>query len=182
MLFRSLLTRLAQGGGDISSKDRRSRRHISSIAYRKYLNLPELVLGLFRSLSSEPKGRHIQPQSRAPHSDEASQATRIFPALEIIERLGMPDRGNAEVSTQLNFLLQSSDWAIREKAAKVIMSITTIRDIPKKIQSLLEPQWVSQNQLHGRLLCVRHLLAHMDDEVFTKLPGKYIAFRGLQDF
>lgn len=58
--------------------------------------------------------------------------------------------------------MHSPAWSIREKAANTLAYVVRDEDIASEIEQLLQPDWHSQNALHGRLLCVRRLVARLE--------------------
>jgi len=150
MLFKALLRRLNGGTDTASTKIPSSHRQSSHLVYEKYTNIPILILRLLQ-IELSPNGRG------------AVQAHKVFPALEIIERSGMPLQYQAEITEALWYYARSPDWSIREKAAKALSCVLGDRDLYKEAKATLTPSnGTSQNALHGRLLCLRFLLAQAE--------------------
>ena len=159
MLLRALLTRLIGGTGSPSRKGCGTRR-FSPIVYTRYPNLSHLVVQL------------LQSPSRSGTSDESSDmqvglssdpppVQRVFPALEIIERGGLPPKHQALIRSLIDSQLESCVWYIREKAAKTISLVVQPQDCAREVDSLLRHPFSSQNALHGRLLCAIFIVHEM---------------------
>ncbi len=165
MLFKALLKRLNGGTDTSSTKVSSAYRRFSQLTYKKYPNLPDLLL---RLLCRDP----IQVQVTGAILHPTMQAHRVFPALEVIERFGIPSQHQGTFFDALLYYNESSDWSIREKAAKALSLIVDETALVEEITSLLEPDWKSQNALHGRLLRVRFLLARNETPLFGEVLGK----------
>ena len=164
MLFKALLKRLNGGTDTSSTKTSSSHRRFSRLTYQKYPNLPNLLLRLLRSTpAKQTSGRDLQPMI---------QAHKVYPALEVIERSGIPPQHQGPFLDALHYYNESSDWSIREKAAKALSLIVDEGSIVKEVRSLLASNWKSQNELHGRLLRLRVLLARHEAPLFGELLSK----------
>lgn len=165
MLFKALLKRLNGGTDTSSTKVSSSHRRFSQLTYEKYPNLPDLLLRLLRRTPTQDPitGENL-------HS--TLQAHRVFPALEVIERSGVPSQQQGSFVDALRYYNESADWSIREKAAKALSLIVDEESIVEEVTSLLAPNWKSLNALHGRLLRLRLLLARNEAPVFGELLSK----------
>ena len=165
MLFKALLKRLNGGTDTSSTKASSSHRRFSQLTYEKYANLPELLLKLLRH---EP--------NQIPITDKALQPTmqvqRVFTALEVIERSGIPVQQQGAFLDALRYYNESPDWSIREKSAKALSLMADEKDFVEEVRSLLTPSWKTQNALHGRLLRLRFLLARYEAPLFGELLSK----------
>ncbi len=149
MLFKALIRRL-NGGTDTSSTRASSpHRRFSKLMYEKYPSLPDLLLKMLRRVDV---ARLDVGQSEISAS---IQAQRVFPALEIVEISGLPSQHNFEIKKLIWHHMESLAWPIREKAAKALALVLKDEDRHADIQTLLRPDWPSQNALHGRLLHLR---------------------------
>ena len=144
MLLKALLNRLS-GGSDISQEIRSgtTRRPLPMI-YEKYQNLPNLLLVMLRVVAV---------------GSSASRAQQVFPALEMIGRWGLPAHEKTTIGQLVWNHMESSNWSVREKAARAMCTVLGDKVLCSKICDLFDPRWPSQNALHGRLLCARFLLA-----------------------
>lgn len=171
MLFKALLRRLNGGTDATSTKVRSSHHQSSQLVYEKYPNIPALVLRLLRDETFPDEGPVVQ-------------AHKVFSALEIIERSGVPNRYQVEITKALWQHAESRDWSIREKAAKALSYVLSDKDLYAEASAILDPSnWPSQNALHGRLLCLQFLLARADlpvsGESLCKLNGCQLRIRQL---
>ncbi len=160
MLFKALLRRLNGGTDTASTKVTSSHRQSSQLVYEKYPNIPILVLRLLQHGSSQ-------------NGHPSAQAHKIFPALEIIERSGIPLHYQAEVTEALFHHAESPDWCIREKAAKALSYILGDQNLYEEAKAILtRPNLSSQNALHGRLLCLQFLIARAEVPLFGEILRK----------
>ena len=165
MLFKALLKRLNGGTDTSSTKASSSHRRFSQLTYEKYPNLPGLLLRLLRRAPTQNPvlGKIVHP---------TTQAHRVFPALEVIERSGIPSHQQDPFLDALRYYNESADWSIREKTAKALSLIVDEKSIVEEVTSLLAPNWKSLNALHGRLLRLRFLLARNKAPLFGELLSK----------
>ena len=159
MLFRALLNRMHGGSDTASTRISSNNRRFSKLVYEKYPNLPRLILGLL-----SPGQKNIaytnghQSSQLFAHSLEAQ---RVLPALEIIERSGLPSNHIAEIQYSLRKHMQSPVWTIREKSAKTLAAVVRDGDLAAEIKDLLKIGRSRQNVLHGSLLCIRCMIARL---------------------
>ncbi len=172
MLFKALLSRLNGGTDTASSRASSSHRRFSRLAYEKYPNLSNLILKLLSG--------NIRMSFNGPQNDEVKalsfslQAQKVYPALEIVGRLGLPSHQRAEIREAIRFHMEGPIWAIREKAAKASALVLKESDFVNEIKQLLEPDERSQNALHGKLLYVRFIIARL---VAKTDKGQYLGGR-----
>ncbi len=165
MLFKALLKRLNGGTDTSSTKASSSHRRFSQLTYEKFPNLPDLLQRLLRRIPAQTQitGRESYP---------TMQAHRVFPALEVIERSGIPLQDRGPFLDALQYYNESPDWLIREKAAKALSLIVDETRFVEEVKSLLAPNWILQNALHGRLLRLRSLLARNEAPLFGELLSR----------
>lgn len=158
MLFKALLRRLNGGTDTASTKASSSHRSLSNLAYEKYPHLPNMILKLlFQNRHTSTITLHDELQTLSP----SLQAQLVFPALEILERSGLPLQHRVEIGEAIRHHMASPIWAIREKAAKALALVVSERNLGLEIKTLLRPSKISQNNLHGRLLCVRFMISRI---------------------
>ena len=164
MLLNALIRRLNGGSDATSSVTPNSHRRISTAAYEKFPSLPTLITRLLwtNDIDAQRDFNILDQLTSAPFT---SIAQRVFPALEILSTLGLPIKHRAHIISEIRHHMQSPAWSIREKAAKTLALIFTHGDVVSEIERLLQPDWPSQNALHGRLLCVRCLIARIEASV-----------------
>lgn len=160
MLFKALIRRL-NGGTDISStRVPSSHRRLSKLIYEKYPSLPDVLVKMLR-------------QADIPTMAVASmQAQRVFPALEIIERSGLPSQQRLEIKKLIWDQMESPAWPIREKAAKALGLVLSDEDYLADVKKILRPDWPSQNALHGRLLYLRQIMLLNTTRLSARLHGE----------
>lgn len=159
MLMRALLSRMNGGTNAASKRISSNHRRFSKLVYEKYPNLPDLILGLLSSGSKKTdySNENSQPQPFA-HSLDAE---RILPALEMVERSGLPSNHSLEIHNAIRQHRQSPVWAIREKSAKALAAVVEERNLIAEIRDLLKINCSRQNALHGSLLCARFMIARL---------------------
>ncbi|KAL6716949.1 hypothetical protein ACLMJK_004862 [Lecanora helva] len=153
MLFKALIRRLNGGTDTSSTKASASHRRSSALAYQKYPSLSKLVVELLNS-----SDRLVIEAVEWGASSTIKTAQKVYAALEVIERSGLPPSERANVEASVWRHAQSPDWSIRDKAAKTLSLITEDRDIGRSCEPLLLIGWKSQNELHGKLLYLQFLL------------------------
>lgn len=161
MLFRALLSRMHGGTNTASTRISSNYRRFSKLVYEKYPNLPSSVLGLLNSASLDHID-YLNEDSRPQLFAHSSQAQKILPALEIIERAGLPSIHNIEIQQAIRRHMESPIWAIREKSAKALAAVTEDEVLVAKIKTLLEVDQNRQNALHGSLLCARFMISRLE--------------------
>lgn len=165
MLFKALLKRLNGGTDTSSTKASSSHRRFSQLTYEKYPNLPDLLLTLLRHGPAPTPGtcKKLEP---------TMQAHRVFPALEVIERSGIPPQQQGPFLDALRYYNESPQWSIREKAAKALSLTVEEKSFVEEVKALLAPDWKTQNELHGRLLSLRFLLARYEAPLFGDMLSR----------
>lgn len=159
MLFRALLSRLNAGTDVASTRASSSHRRFSKLIYEKYSNLPSLILKLLRQ--GDLVSMNIRQNDEAFTDASSLHAQKVFPALEIIERSGMPTQHSMDIDAAIRHHMKSPVWAIREKAAKVLAYLIDDKNVLNQIKVFIKAKDSSQNALHGRLLCVRSLICRV---------------------
>lgn len=158
MLLNSLLRRINGGGDTASSRVSSSSRRGSPLVYEKYPLLPGLLQRLLHPSSAE-------------HALDTATIHKIFPGLEIVERFGLPKTNHQEILQALKRCSESPNWMIREKAAKAMAYALDASRLHDGVQRFLAHSWSSQNELHGRLLCLRFFLDRVASEHFQTDEG-----------
>ena len=153
MLLKSLLSRLIGGNNAHLASHDGGRGRFSNYVYDRNPNLPDLILRLLAWNVVE------QRQLPAGHSRTALSATlrsfqAIFTAMEIVKRFGIPPSHKAVIVEILTKQLSSPVWALREKTAEALGSLTDEQTMIQGIYSCSQHEW-RQNELHGRLLCLK---------------------------
>ena len=165
MLMKALLNRINGGTDTSSTRAPSSHRRFSKLVYEKFPNLPTLIMSL------------LDPQAEALSYPGAVvlHVQRIFPALEMVERFGLPSQRSQQIKDAMTYHLEGSNWALREKAAKALSLIVPEKELVNEIERLLSNTYRSHNALHGRLLCARGIVRRFQGS----LSGKWIVRSGL---
>ena len=170
MLLNSLLRRLNGGTDTNSSKASSAGRRLSPLTYERYPNIAVLVTRLLSPCDHSFNGVERQATS----GSGILTAQTVFPALEIIERFGIPKERRAEIRDLIEYHMRGPVWPIREKAAKAFAYAIHDKEVAVEAEELLKAVTASkctQNALHGRLLCVRYLFARLGTSLSVKLAG-----------
>ncbi|MCJ1386583.1 hypothetical protein MMC17_009709 [Xylographa soralifera] len=125
MLLKALLTRLVGGTGKTPRHG--SQPHpcgsVSSITYEKYEVLADLVLRLLQHQSSDNSSAENVIVSDDQLNTEPVSIQMVFPAMEIIERIGVAASHELLVEQLLLTHLDSPVWNLREKAATILSNL-----------------------------------------------------------
>ena len=159
MLFKALVRRLNGGTDTASTKAKSSYRHSSYLTYQRYPNVPSLLSKLLCDELPLTTGS-INVTQRDDYS--VMRAHKVFPAMELLETLGLPNECGGMILEAIWQYMESFDWFIREKAAKALSHLLDGKNIINDARKLLSPDWPSQNALHGRMLCLQHLVSRDD--------------------
>ena len=144
MLLKALLGRL-NNGSDTKTRTVSSRRQSSPLMYERYPILPGLLLKLLNHW----------------HDGDVSlvNAQRVFPALEILQRFGVPKLYQEDILQALERQRSSSMWLLRQKAARACGSSIGVVDILDPLQQIIGiGKTLSQNEVHGQLLTLQIVL------------------------
>ena len=148
MLFKALLTRLCGGTNISQERAVESRRRFARSTYNRYPKLAETVTRLLRLGSTQVE--------RAGSENTTRKIEMVFPALEIVDKVGVAVTHSTTVTQMLFDLLCSKAWRLREKAAQSLSLLLEPRDV---LQRLLPPtekaEPFSTNALHGILMCLK---------------------------
>ena len=88
---------------------------------------------------------------------QTTNTQRVFAALEVLQTFGLPDESRTKLLDSLWRHVISPSWPIREKAAATLCSVLTSNELEDLEIKLLKSNWASNNELHGRILCLRIL-------------------------
>ena len=161
MLLKALLNKLL-GKNEASRSTVSTASHDTiNLVYEKFPNLPDLIVKLLQCDTQLIESTEKPDDSTL----DIPQAQKLFPALEIIQRAGMPLKHRPTIKSLLLWHLGSTVWYIRKKTAKTISIVTDASKCHNEVIELLQEPWPTQNSLHGRLLCVRELLLMASDTV-----------------
>ncbi|KAL1953304.1 hypothetical protein VTO42DRAFT_3034 [Malbranchea cinnamomea] len=165
MLYRSLMTRMCRPTtgarvsltGPVTFKDRQK------IYFHKYPNLIPLLSGLLGTPVPRPKpGQTFD--SKAMAWELSITTERVFPALELIgNKISSASEDDSKLR-QLTFGQTGNPvWGIRDHAARVYASLVSRKDVLDTALQLSDvgSSVFSENQVHGRILCIRYLLQRL---------------------
>ena len=152
MLFKSLLNRVTSGSGSESLRQSDGHRRYATATFEKFPSLSSLLI---RLLQKSVTGEEGHPA--------ASERELGFPAIQMIERIGILPDDRQTVSELLSQHLESPLWIIRENAAKALSSLTKLSHIIDAVEGLLTKAFSQQNRLHGLLLCLEFMLKERSD-------------------
>ncbi|KAK3632475.1 hypothetical protein LTR56_016357 [Elasticomyces elasticus] len=82
----------------------------------------------------------------------------VFPALQLLQRLEVPEAEAVAARQAVFALMGSSQWHVREKAARTYASLIASREAYQEFERLLDTTTKNQNALHGALLSARHTM------------------------
>lgn len=167
MLFRALLSRLNGGTDTYSTRASSPHRRLSRQTYEKYPNLPNLIVKL---LSQHSMVTLDAVPSEGDVVSLSFQAQKVYPALEILERSGMPLEQRTTIREAIRLHMEGPIWAIRQKAAKTSALILDEAKFTDEIKRVLESKAASKNAVHGHLLYVRFIIARIG----PKTAGQYL--------
>jgi hypothetical protein len=163
MLFRALIDRLLGSADSQNWSDDTITPSTARISYDDFPELLDIVLNLLR-----------------PGADQLSMATSalesVFPALKLIQRIPPPSTRRDEVRELILRLCGSSHWHVRDMAARTYATLAPPADSMGLAMALLPNLKLSQNLVHGRLLCILWLVKlhlHTADRGLVKLDDLY---------
>lgn len=145
MLFKSLIDRLL-GSTDSQNWSGESVNRSSRFTYRDAPGLLDIVIKLLRRSTGQ-----LLLESTAVES--------AFPALQLLQRVPPPAGSKAEIRDLVLELCSSPHWHVREMAARTHLALMEQGNSVDIITSLLPSLDLRQNQIHGRLLCIRYAVS-----------------------
>ena len=172
MLFRALMIRMCRPttgakislSGPVTPKDRQK------IYFHKYPNLIPLLSRLLET--PVPKGMAESSFDNKAMSWELSISTeRVFPALELIGNKISTSKSEDDAKLRELTFSQTGNpvWGIRDHAARVYATLVGRREIVDSVLELsdLGSSILTENQVHGRILCIRYLF----QKLWASPPG-----------
>ena len=151
MLLKALLYRLSGGTSSNRYRSIESHKRLAKKTYSNYPQLANLVEDLLHRSSSWRSDETLEDQT-------SRQVHNAFPAMEIIDRIGVADERCDVVSSLLRQQLNSPIWILRDKAARTLGYLVSEDELILQIKQDVAVLRVSQNQLHGRFLCLKYRL------------------------
>lgn len=148
MLFRAVMVRMSRYGGT-------DPRHIS---FERYPGLIEAVANLLGFDYEKMKTSESLDISEIESSGISEE--RVFPALELIgERL--PPHPDNDLDFLIKIVLSQAGnaiWSVRERVARTFASLVMDSMKLDALFKMTSTGWTSENNVHGRLLCLRYTL------------------------
>lgn len=160
MLYKALIDRIFGNNAPEGVETGHLTRSTSRMSYDR---APDIVKLLPRLLNT----RSSLNQDGSEGSTSRLSVEAIFPALELFRRAGPPP-GRYELARDVvTYHLGSKVWLVRAMAARTFNSLVQDTDGIEEINCLFQSSYLSQNELHGRLLAVKHMLEMIlvDDEL-----------------
>ena len=174
MLFKALIRRL-NGGTDVAStKVSSSHRRSSTQAYEAFPNLQRLVTRLLVQGSQSPLEGYKAFSANDSSFSISMRAQSVFAALEVIAQFGIPQKCDVDVQRLLWQYAESSDWSLREKAAKTLSLVMDHRNVEAETARLLQPPNQLQNALHGKLLYLRFMTSQNKNPLVGEMLSKWL--------
>ncbi|KAI9702424.1 MAG: hypothetical protein M1836_000903 [Candelina mexicana] len=172
MLLQALIDRLCGVG---RSEDKTSRNNDIQVPCSLFKSYPELT-GLLLEVLGTSKSSKPADKSNGKNKDgERGLSTTIeavFPALEIVQRVGLPP-GHAEEVTKLVLRhLGSRTWQIRVAAARTLSVILSGQPCTFRMSLLLDEPWASTNTRHGKLLYTKIVVREFLESLRASSSGK----------
>ena len=149
MLFKALLSRLSTGLSSSPSKTLEGHRRFVKSTYNKYPRLADLVVRLLEQSCSIGSKDLVD--------DDAQQIQFAFPAMEVIERVGVPSIHRDAITSLLMKQLESHVWNLREKAARTLSFLLDENFLIERLRTTSQSGIFKQNAVHGMLLCLHNL-------------------------
>jgi hypothetical protein len=144
MLFRSLVDRVLGTTEEDSQGAGTSSKRTTKFSYTNYPDLLPMVLRL------------LEPSDEQLLAPEASIES-VFPALKMVQR-APPSQYQERVRRSVFRLCGSSQWHVRDMAARAYASVIPDPQALQTIRDLLEQVPPTQNGLHGLLLTLKYLI------------------------
>ncbi|KAK4546587.1 hypothetical protein LTR36_001804 [Oleoguttula mirabilis] len=146
MLFRAVIDRLLGTSDAYLEDDAFARKKLS---VEQHPELLEIVLGLLAA-----------PASAA---DELSSVGNegVFPALQLLQRLSVPEGRALQVQQSVQALTASRVWHVRDKAARTYASLIAYDQFAMELKALLRMPTTRQNALHGALLAAKYIIQRL---------------------
>ena len=148
MLFKALLIRLSSSASTTPAGNVEHYKRLNRVTYKKYPQLANLVEDLLQKSCFWRDDELVLDQP-------SRQIHNAYPAMEIINRIGIMRARHETVHSLLFVQLDSPVWALREKAARTLSNLVDERRLLSELKHCTYNSQISQNRLHGRLLCLR---------------------------
>ena len=88
---------------------------------------------------------------------DAQQIRFAFPAMEVVERVGVPSLHRDTIVSLLMRQLENPVWNLRDKAARTLGFLLSEESLVEGLRVASHSGIASQNSVHGTLLCLHNL-------------------------
>ncbi|MCJ1314415.1 hypothetical protein MMC25_008097 [Agyrium rufum] len=166
MLFKALLTRLV--GGQAMTGKRVSRKRSTKLVYERHPNLAKSIVKLLAKAeqmvsAAEPGINQRQRQAKS--------IELVYPALEILGKIGIPESHHNEILKLLQDRLGHPLFSLREKTAATLASTFDLNVILNDLDELLKQPRLVHHSIHGQLLCLKgYVFNAMGSDRVTDIP------------
>ena len=157
MLFKALLTRLLKGSSMSQESGIEDRRRFAAATQKRYPKLIDIAVRLLQASVTDTAG--------GGSDDTARRIQTAFPALEIIEAIGVPANHLTLVQNLLFQQLGNRSWNLRDKAGRALGILITPSKLLQLLQGASQDSTMTQNREHGILLCLKYLCSCHDFKV-----------------
>jgi hypothetical protein len=165
MLFRALMARMRRRttGAKISMGHSATSNDEMKISFQKYPGLVPLVSRLLATTIPKPMD---DPSFETKMSWNLSISTeRVFPALELIGSKLSSSSAHDESTLRGLVLAHTKNpvWGIRDHSARVFAALVDLSEILPTVREICNSASLSlsENHIHGSVLCVRYLLERL---------------------
>lgn len=148
ILFRGLIDRLLGTSEKVEEIVSSIFGVVTRLAYDRYPGLLELILELLDSYQMDLAGQDAS----------AITVEAIFPILDILRRAPPPVAQRQHVRSLVLDAMGSTHWHVRELASRTYAASISVGELSATLETLLASGNITENGLHGRLMCARHLV------------------------
>ncbi|KAI5307098.1 hypothetical protein KEM56_004572 [Ascosphaera pollenicola] len=163
MLFRALMLRMCRSGGGSKGFGGESGAEPGSrVVFENWRQ----IMPLLEALLKEEEKEYAKNEAVDARLGELTISTeRVFPALELIgEKVPAAlGKGDTALRDLVAKQFASPVWSIRDQAARIYASLIRVIEIPSTMDGFVSVnlKGKSENELHGRALCIRYALARV---------------------
>jgi hypothetical protein len=155
MLFKALIERLL-GSSEAQDWKELGRASTSRFSYDDYPSLVDILSDLLDPEGPLKQSAKDRPEGSSPLDLHGAEG--VFPALQILRQARPPERNLEPIIASVEKLLSSPHWHLRDMAARTVVSLRPVHQLPESAFRLLSAQHKSHNFQHGTLLAIKHML------------------------
>ncbi|KAI9797930.1 MAG: hypothetical protein M1835_005766 [Candelina submexicana] len=172
MLLQALIDRLCGVGRGEDKTYKTIDVQVPGSLYESYPELTGLLLEVLGTSKSLKPAAKFFGKNKDEERGASTRIEAVFPALEIVQRAGLPP-GHAEEVTKLVLRhLGSRAWQIRVTAARTLSVILSGQPCTYRMSLLLDEPWASTNTRHGKLLCTKIIMREFLESLRASSSGK----------